>query len=84
MWILERRRPELEALDKIEIVEATDGIIKDDGDDVPCVLLENTRRWIRIFRSAVGIAGVVKGFAWNEGSGKWAVEGVLLDKVKCR
>ena len=30
----------------------------------------------------MGIAGVVNGFAWNEGTGKWAVEGVLLDKVK--
>ena len=79
---VEERRPELEVLDKIEMVEATDGIIEDDGDDIPRVLSENSRRWIRIFRSAVGIAGVVKGFAWNEGTGKWAVEGVLLDKVK--
>lgn len=39
------------------------------------------KRWTRIVRSAVDIAGVVPGFTWVEGTREWRVEGRLADKV---
>jgi hypothetical protein len=59
----DNRRAELEVLDKIEVVEATDGVIEEDCDDI---LSEKACRWIRIFQSTVGITGVVKGFTMHE------------------
>ena len=40
------------------------------------------KRWVRIIRSAVGIAAVVDGFSWVEGTREWKVEGSLADKVR--
>ena len=40
------------------------------------------KRWVRIIRSAVGIAGVVDGFSWVEGTREWKVEGSLAEKVR--
>jgi hypothetical protein len=78
----EDKQAELEVLDKVEVVEATDGIIEEDCDDARSVIPENSRRWIRIFRSAIGIANVVKGLTMHEDTRKWTVEGTLLEKVK--
>ncbi|KAJ3572504.1 hypothetical protein NP233_g3036 [Leucocoprinus birnbaumii] len=39
------------------------------------------KRWIRIVRSAIDIAGSVPGFNWVEGTREWRVEGKLADKV---
>jgi len=39
------------------------------------------KRWTRIIRCAVDIAGVVPGFVWAEGTREWRVEGKLADKV---
>jgi len=76
------RRAELEVLDKMEVADATDGVIEEDCDDNRSVPSEKSRRWIRIFRSAIGIAGVVKGFTFLEDTRKWSIEGTLLEKVE--
>lgn len=39
------------------------------------------KRWTRIVRSAVDIAGAVPGFSWAQGTREWRVEGKLADKV---
>jgi hypothetical protein len=39
------------------------------------------KRWTRIVRCAVDIAGVVPGFMWVQGTRDWRVEGKLADKV---
>jgi hypothetical protein len=40
------------------------------------------RRWVRIARCAVCVAGAVGGFIWNEGTREWSVQGKLAQKVK--
>ncbi|KAF7777504.1 hypothetical protein Agabi119p4_3576 [Agaricus bisporus var. burnettii] len=39
------------------------------------------KRWGRIVRGAVDIAGTVPGFNWTQGTREWRVEGKLADKV---
>jgi protein SMG6 len=39
------------------------------------------KRWTRIARGAVDIAGTVPGFHWTQGTREWRVEGKLADKV---
>ncbi|KAF8447784.1 hypothetical protein L210DRAFT_3641670 [Boletus edulis BED1] len=43
---------------------------------------ETARRWIRITRTAVNLAGLVDGFAWVEGTREWKVDGALEAKVR--
>ncbi|KAF8892624.1 hypothetical protein BD779DRAFT_1610166 [Infundibulicybe gibba] len=38
-------------------------------------------RWVRIVRAGVGIANVVDGFVWVEGTREWRIEGALAEKV---
>ncbi|KAG5727581.1 Telomerase-binding protein EST1A [Termitomyces sp. T112] len=82
----EDRRAEIEVLEEQEWArEMTDGRIEDDdgnddderhkGGDVV------NKRWTRIVRSAVGIAGLVDGFTWVDGTREWRVEGRLAEKV---
>ncbi|KAG6861720.1 hypothetical protein C0995_012724 [Termitomyces sp. Mi166 len=85
----EDRRTEIEVLEEQEWArEMTDGHIEDDDDaddddksgghkggDVV------SKRWTRIVRSAVGIAGLVDGFTWVDGTREWRVEGRLAEKV---
>jgi protein SMG6 len=83
--VAEDRRMELEFLDKSEAGEVSDGIIEDghgDEDGSKRVPDEGVRRWVRIFRSAVGIASVVDGFTWVEETGEWRIEGMLEQKAK--
>ena len=87
----EERKPEIEVLDKCEAWETTDGVIEDgeeDEDDVERKngegrrKSENERRWVRLFRCGVGIADVVDGFRWVEGTREWTVQGSLAAKAK--
>jgi hypothetical protein len=83
----EEKRAELEVLDDSEAVEITDGHIEDDDDDEGGDAAkagdgELTRRWVRIVRCAVGIADVVDGFTWVEGTRQWRVEGALARKAE--
>ncbi|KAJ7098134.1 hypothetical protein B0H15DRAFT_824243 [Mycena belliarum] len=87
----EDKRAELEVLDDSEAVEIIDGHIEDDDDDdesgnggskkTPADG-ELTKRWVRIVRCAVGIADVVDGFKWVEGTRQWQVEGALAKKAE--
>jgi protein SMG6 len=85
----EERKPEVELLDKSEAWEATDGIIEDGEDDENDLKNEadkkksdNERRWVRVLRCGVGIADVVDGFTWVQGTRDWRVEGALAAKVE--
>ncbi|KAJ7349482.1 hypothetical protein DFH08DRAFT_778758 [Mycena albidolilacea] len=83
----EEKRAELEVLDDSEAVEITDGHIEDDDDDEGGDAAkagdgELARRWVRIVRCAVGIADVVDGFTWVEGTRQWRVEGALARKAE--
>ncbi|KAF8136966.1 hypothetical protein EV363DRAFT_644473 [Boletus edulis] len=41
---------------------------------------DTARRWIRIMRTAVNLAGLVDGFTWVEGMCEWKVDGALEAK----
>jgi len=82
----EERKAELEVLQKSEGEQLTDGMIEDDdgeedGRRKPSSTSDLVRRWVRIARSAVGIAGAVDGFSWVDGTREWGVEGKLAEKV---
>lgn len=84
----DERRMEIEYLLKSESDpnEMTDGHIEDDdGDDNNSKRNsesgELAKRWVRIARCAVGVASVVDGFTWVEGTREWIVEGRLAEKV---
>ena len=82
----EERKAELEVLQKSEGEQLTDGMIEDDdgeedGRRKPSSTSDLVRRWVRIARSAVGIAGAVDGFSWVDGTREWSVEGKLAEKV---
>ncbi|KAG6869024.1 hypothetical protein C0993_005683 [Termitomyces sp. T159_Od127] len=85
----EERRAEIEVLEEQEWArEMTDGRIEDDDgeeeDEKSAVHKAGdvvSRRWTRIVRSAVGVAGLVDGFTWVEGTREWRVEGRLAEKV---
>ena len=87
----DERKAELEVLEMIEGKALTDGTIEDDdGDDGAAHKTlslslsgsggELIRRWARIIRCGVNIAGAVDGFNWVEGSREWNVEGKLAEK----
>lgn len=84
----EERKAEIEVLEECEGQELTDGRIEDDdGDDGDNKASASGgrdifRRWVRIARCAVGVAGAVEGFIWNEGTREWSVQGKLAEKVK--
>ncbi|KAJ6623408.1 hypothetical protein B0H10DRAFT_2009580 [Mycena sp. CBHHK59/15] len=84
----EDRRAEIEVLDDSEAVEITDGHIEDDDDEGgdegggSAGDGELAKRWVRIVRCGVGIADVVDGFTWVEGTRDWRVEGALASKVE--
>ncbi|KAJ7134972.1 hypothetical protein C8R43DRAFT_894524 [Mycena crocata] len=84
----EDKRAELEALDDSEAVEITDGHIEDDDDEEGGEGTKSAgdgelaRRWVRVVRCAVGIADVVDGFTWVEGTREWRVEGALAQKTQ--
>jgi len=81
----EDRRTEMEVLDLEECVQLTDGIIEDEDDDEDGKTERQsitTKRWTRLVRSAVGLAEVVDGFTWVEGTREWRIEGSLEAKVK--
>ncbi|KAF9232140.1 hypothetical protein BU15DRAFT_81571 [Melanogaster broomeanus] len=81
----EERRAEVEVLDVEEGGQLTDGIIEDEDEDDGDrgeVKHETTRRWTRIVRCAVNLAGMVDGFTWVEGTREWKVEGALEAKVR--
>jgi protein SMG6 len=88
-------KTELDALEKTDHVEITDGRIEDDDGvdaglssmhvDTPVrrsYMSQVERRWVRIIRCAVGIADVVDGFTWQTGTKVWTVEGRLMEKVR--
>jgi protein SMG6 len=83
----EERRAEIEVLDRIEGGEVTDGIIEDEDEEDNNSSKnrgtggETIRRWTRIVRCSVGIASVVDGFRWVQGTREWVVEGQLKEKV---
>ena len=80
----EDRRVEIEVLDTEEGNQLTDGIIQDEDVDERGNELKNetARRWTRIARTAVNLAGLVDGFTWVEGARKWKVDGLLEAKVR--
>ncbi|KAJ7752078.1 hypothetical protein B0H16DRAFT_1887390 [Mycena metata] len=84
----EEKHAEIEVLDDSEALEITDGHIEDDDeeeagkDGKSADNGELTRRWVRIVRCAVGIADVVDGFKWVEGTRQWRVEGALAKKAE--
>lgn len=41
----------------------------------------NTKRWIRILRSAIGISDAVDGFSWIEGKRAFTIDSALEAKV---
>ncbi|KAG6878101.1 hypothetical protein C0992_008589 [Termitomyces sp. T32_za158] len=87
----EERRVEVEVLEEREWArEMTDGRIEDDhGEDddekgapgKPGAGDVAHKRWTRIVRCAVGIAGLVDGFTWVDGTREWSVQGRLAEKV---
>ncbi|KAF9483772.1 hypothetical protein BDN70DRAFT_904058 [Pholiota conissans] len=85
----DERTAELEVLSAVEGGALTDGTIEDDdGDDERKAASGSgagasdlVRRWVRIARCAVNIAGVVEGLEWTEGTRDWSVEGALAEKV---
>ncbi|KAK7043684.1 hypothetical protein VNI00_008295 [Paramarasmius palmivorus] len=72
---------EIDTLDATEVSEVADGRIEDEDED-NTTMDEKKRRYVRIVRSAVSLAGVVKGFTWVPGTREWRVEGFLADKVQ--
>ena len=81
----EERKAELEVLEMVEGKALTDGTIEDDdGDEAKTssssLSSELVRRWVRIIRCGVSIAGAVDGFNWVEGTREWKVEGKLAEK----
>ncbi|KXN82534.1 Telomerase-binding protein EST1A [Leucoagaricus sp. SymC.cos] len=81
-WKSGADRPEIEVLESQESTQVTDGQIEDDDETHKVSLKETTvKRWARIVRSAVDIAGAVPGFTWVEGTREWRVEGKLAEKV---
>lgn len=75
----DERRMELEALDDIEIVNLTDGMIdQEEAANSPA----REKRWVRIIRCGVTIASIVEGFTWVQGTKQWQVEGSLAGKVE--
>lgn len=76
------RRAELEVLDDVEVEAVTDGQIEDDDDDDGEAGNTLGKRWTRIVRCAVDIAGAVEGFTWVAGTRDWKVEGALAEKVQ--
>ncbi|KAF8964027.1 hypothetical protein BDZ97DRAFT_1904591 [Flammula alnicola] len=82
----EDRKAELEVLETVEGGELTDGTIEDDdGDDGPNKSSSSSssdliRRWVRIARCGVNVAGTVDGFSWTDGTREWRVEGKLAEK----
>ncbi|KAG6829844.1 hypothetical protein H0H92_003287 [Tricholoma furcatifolium] len=83
----EEGRGEIEMLDEQEwMFEMMDGHIEndDDEDEKPASRGKHDtvkRRWVRIVRSAVGIADLVDGFTWVDGTREWKVEGRLAENV---
>ncbi|KAL4259410.1 PIN domain-containing protein [Pleurotus pulmonarius] len=71
------RQAELELLE--ERLKDADGHIEDDTGREETLADD---RWTRIARCAVGIANVVDGFTWMEGTRQWLVEGLLAQKVQ--
>ncbi|KAF8424257.1 hypothetical protein L210DRAFT_3665860 [Boletus edulis BED1] len=61
---------EIEVLDTEEGNQLADGIIQDEDADKRGSGLkkETVRRWTRIARAAVNLAGLVDGFTWMEGT----------------
>lgn len=85
----EETRAEIEVLGASEDGrDMTDGRIEDDDgreeDDNArkAERLPGYGRWVRIVRSAVGIAGIVNGFEWVAGTRDWKVTGRLAEKVQ--
>ncbi|KDR73471.1 hypothetical protein GALMADRAFT_71996 [Galerina marginata CBS 339.88] len=88
----EEKKAELEVLETVEGGQLTDGTIEDDDGDVGPHKSSSSssssgdndliRRYVRIARAAVNIAGTVDGFAWTDGTRAWAVEGKLAEKLK--
>ncbi|KAF8559498.1 hypothetical protein OG21DRAFT_1594361 [Imleria badia] len=80
----EDRRVEIEVLDAEEGNQLTDGIIQDEDADERGseVKSETARRWTRIARTAVNLAGLVDGFTWVQGTREWKVDGVLEAKAR--
>ncbi|KAF8162971.1 hypothetical protein B0H34DRAFT_744517 [Crassisporium funariophilum] len=85
----EDRKAELEVLETVEGKQLTDGTIEDDdGDDGPSSGNKTSsssdliRRWVRIIRCGVNIAGTVDGLTWVDGTREWRVEGKLAEKVR--
>ncbi|KAL0572625.1 hypothetical protein V5O48_009328 [Marasmius crinis-equi] len=74
------RQAEIEVLDETEVEEMDDGRIEDDGEVESNLTMK--KRYIRIVRSAVTLAGTVPGFRWVEGTREWRVEGELAEKVQ--
>jgi hypothetical protein len=83
----EERRAEIEVLEEGEGREMSDGRIEDDDGEEDSekpghgVKSDLVRRWIRIVRCGVVIAGAVDGFTWADGTREWSVEGKLAEKV---
>jgi protein SMG6 len=83
----DEKSKEVKLLDASEGGEVTDGIIEDGDEDEGAASKsmlggETAKRWTRIVRCAVGIAQVVDGFKWVEGTRRWRVEGALERKVQ--
>ncbi|KIJ69496.1 hypothetical protein HYDPIDRAFT_79483 [Hydnomerulius pinastri MD-312] len=81
----EDRRAEVEVLDVEEGGQLTDGIIEDEDDEEEGgneAKNVTAKRWTRIVRCAVNLAGLVDGFTWVEGTREWKVEGALEAKVR--
>ncbi len=76
------KKMELEVLDDAEAEDITDGRIEDDDDDDCEGGSSIKKRWVRIVRCGVEIAGAVDGFSWTEGTRQWRVEGALAQKVQ--
>lgn len=80
-WNKNDNEAEIDVLDASEVAEVADGRIEDEDEDETNVT-EKKQRYTRIVRSAVTIAGIVKGFTWVVGTRDWRVEGVLAEKVQ--
>ncbi|KAK1222785.1 hypothetical protein PQX77_014353 [Marasmius sp. AFHP31] len=76
----EDRQAEIEVLDELEVEEMDDGRIESDAEEEDNS--QTKKRYIRIVRSAVTLAGIVPGFTWVEGTREWRVEGELSEKVQ--
>ena len=81
----EDRRAEMEVLDLEECAQLTDGIIEDEVDDEDGKAEGQSiaaRRWTRLARTAVGLADIVDGLTWVEGTREWKIGGSLEANVK--